>query len=281
MKCLSIQQPWASLIAHGIKDIENRTSKMLVPPQRILIHVGAKMRAPRLLDELPLCYEIPVEFAEQIGAFDRNAPLAKSSIIGYVDVIDIVEDSKSPWVQYAMEGEKPLYHYVLANAKLFKNPIRDIKGRLGVWEIPEITDDNLPETVDLPMVERNGDTLIIPCGDALWDQVSSWDEDTESLEFEFVLTLTDANIDILAPIDENESPNNPKYVVFKSKNGRLIETEFVSSLVDDMTYSDNGESIEYQDEAGNEYVAMEVSFIVKRCTRERENPNILYVPTLG
>lgn len=25
MKALSIKQPWASLIAHGIKDIENRT----------------------------------------------------------------------------------------------------------------------------------------------------------------------------------------------------------------------------------------------------------------
>ena len=27
MKALSIKQPWASLIAHGIKDIENRTWK--------------------------------------------------------------------------------------------------------------------------------------------------------------------------------------------------------------------------------------------------------------
>lgn len=25
MKAISIKQPWASLIAHGIKDIENRT----------------------------------------------------------------------------------------------------------------------------------------------------------------------------------------------------------------------------------------------------------------
>lgn len=264
MKCISIQQPWASLIAHGIKDVENRTSKMLVPPQRVLIHVGAKMRAPGLMNELPLCYEIPVQFAEEIGAFDRKAPLDKSAIIGYVDVVDIVEDSKSPWAQYAQESEKPLYHYVLANAKLFKDPILDVRGRLGVWEIPEITEDNLPETVDLPKVERNGDTLIIPCGDILWNQVHSWDEGNESSEFEFVLTLTDSNIDILAPIDENEVLNNPTYVVFKSRNGRRIETEFVSSFVEDITYSDSGEPIEYQDEAGNEYVAMKISFIVRR-----------------
>lgn len=56
MKCLSIQQPWASLIAYGIKDVENRTDRKLVPPQRILIHVGAKARGS--IDELPLAYSI-------------------------------------------------------------------------------------------------------------------------------------------------------------------------------------------------------------------------------
>lgn len=263
MKCLSIQQPWASLIAHGIKDIENRTSKMLVPPQRVLIHVGAKMRVPGLLNELPLCYEMPVQFAEEIGAFDRNAPLAKSAIIGYVDVVDIVDDSKSVWAQYAQEGEKPLFHYVLANAKLFKNPIDDVKGRLGVWEIPEITEDNLPETVDIPKVEREGDTLIIPCGDTLWNEVSGW-EDSGSSEFEFFLTLTNDNIDILSPIDKDDNPINPQNVIFKSKTGQSVEVEFVSSYVEEMKYSDNGETIEYVDEAGNEYVAMEIGIIVKR-----------------
>lgn len=264
MKCISIQQPWASLIAHGIKDVENRTSKMLVPPQRVLIHVGAKMRAPDLLNELPLCYEIPVEFAEQIGGFDRNEHLAKSAIIGYVDVVDIVEDSKSPWAQYAMEGEKPLYHYVLANAKLFKQHITNVKGRLGVWDIPEITEDNLPETVDIPKVERNGDTLVIPCGETLWNEVCGWDEDSEISEFEFFLTLTNENINILNPVDESGNPLDPKTIIFKSKNGRSIETDFVSSNVQEMTYSDSGEPIEYEDEAGNEFVAMEISFVVKR-----------------
>lgn len=263
MKCLSIQQPWASLIAHGIKDVENRTSKMLVPPQRVLIHVGSKMRSPELLNELPLCYEIPVQFAEEIGAFDRNAPLAKSAIIGYVDVVDIVDDSKSAWAQYAQEGEKPLFHYLLANAKLFKTPIADVKGRLGVWEIPEITEDNLPETVDIPKVERKDDTLSIPCGEALWNEVSEWG-DSDSIEFEFFLTLTNDNIDILAPVDSDGNPINPKNVIFKSRDGKIIETEFVSSYVEEMKYQDNGEIIEYVDEAGNEYVAMETGIIVKR-----------------
>lgn len=42
MKTISIKQPWASLIAHGIKDIENRTWKCSQKyiGQRVLIHVA-------------------------------------------------------------------------------------------------------------------------------------------------------------------------------------------------------------------------------------------------
>ena len=43
MKAITIKQPWASLIVHGIKDIENRTwpcpKKYL--GQRVLIHSSA------------------------------------------------------------------------------------------------------------------------------------------------------------------------------------------------------------------------------------------------
>ena len=42
MKAISIKQPWASLIAHGIKDIENRTWKCPKKylGQRVLIHAA-------------------------------------------------------------------------------------------------------------------------------------------------------------------------------------------------------------------------------------------------
>ena len=44
MKAISIKQPWASLIAHGIKDIENRTWKcpQKYIGQRVLIHASKK-----------------------------------------------------------------------------------------------------------------------------------------------------------------------------------------------------------------------------------------------
>jgi hypothetical protein len=45
----------------------------------------------------------------------------------------------------------------------------DVKGRLGVWDIPEIDENNLPETVDIPKIERKGKTLTYedPAGNEL------------------------------------------------------------------------------------------------------------------
>lgn len=42
MKALSIKQPWASLIAHGIKDIENRTWRTHFRG-KIYIHASGNM----------------------------------------------------------------------------------------------------------------------------------------------------------------------------------------------------------------------------------------------
>ena len=43
MKTISIKQPWASLIAHGIKDIENRSCRTNYRG-RVLIHAGVSKK---------------------------------------------------------------------------------------------------------------------------------------------------------------------------------------------------------------------------------------------
>ncbi len=260
MKCISIQQPWATLIAHGIKDIENRTSRMLVPPQRVLIHVGTRMRDPELLSYLPDCWDIYVQAAEEIGAFDREAPLPLSAIIGYVDIVDIVSDADSPWAQYAEEGEKPFLHYVLRNAKLFKQPILNVKGRLGVWDIPEITEDNLPETVDLPKITLEDGTLTIPCNDHMWQQALAWHNDPQGREFAMPLTLTPENAKLLT--DTDGYPIAPETIIFKSKDGRTIATNFVESYIAERTYEDTGEPVTYELPNGTEDTITDIFFAV-------------------
>ena len=51
MKAISIKQPWASLIAHGIKDIENRSWRTNYRG-RVLIHAGASKKEGWRLNDL-------------------------------------------------------------------------------------------------------------------------------------------------------------------------------------------------------------------------------------
>lgn len=121
MKAISIRQPWASLIAHGIKDIENRTWKcpQKYIGQRVLIHASNKPSGWR---------ELPLNFRQRDlskgFSFDN---LPKGSIIGSVVISDCVKNHPSVW------AEKGCWNWVLKDAVLFDKPIRDVKGKLGFW----------------------------------------------------------------------------------------------------------------------------------------------------
>lgn len=60
---------------------------------------------------------------------------ASQSIVGMVDLVDIVTKSESPWA----EKESP-YYWILKNAKFFRVPFLYVKGRLNLWDFdhPEL-----------------------------------------------------------------------------------------------------------------------------------------------
>jgi hypothetical protein len=51
------------------------------------------------------------------------------AIVGKVDIVNCVQDSKSPW---AIEG---MFHWILANPVLFEKPIINVEGRLGFFNV--------------------------------------------------------------------------------------------------------------------------------------------------
>jgi hypothetical protein len=262
MKALSIQQPWGSLIACGLKDIENRTSRMLVPPQRVLIHVGAKFRSLDL-DNLFLCWELPVRNAESIGQFDRDMAFSKSAIIGYVDVVDIVQNSQSVWAQYAPDSSpKQFQHYVLRNAHLFKEPILNVKGRLGVWDIPEIDENNLPETVDIPKFEVQGDTLVFPCNDNRWRIINNWlNSDEETLIIPYY--LLDDNLDLFIK-DKESYAHYPYKSLILTHKGESLKVNVTKIDVEDMYFSDTKERITFETPSGKICDAKEIIYEFSR-----------------
>lgn len=127
-KALSIKQPWASLIAHGIKDVENRTWKTHFRG-RIYIHSSAK-GVPNFTFTHEQHLAIPFEF---------DCPY--SAIIGEVDIVDCVINYDSIWAEKSdfdsYDDEAPssiIYNWVLENAELYDQPILNVKGKLSFWD---------------------------------------------------------------------------------------------------------------------------------------------------
>lgn len=150
MKALSIKPPWAYYIVYGIsygiavdnpdgsrsvvdsgkvilKDIENRNwplPKWFKLPQRVYIHVGKKA------DDIEDVMEFTVHKLELpawpiIMSYSKNLP--RGAIIGEVDIVDCVTESKSPWFVGS-------YGFVLRNPKPYETPI-PCKGKLGFFEV--------------------------------------------------------------------------------------------------------------------------------------------------
>ena len=135
MKALSIKQPWASLIANGIKDIENRTWKTNFRG-RIYIHASSKPASWNDLNS---------QQRKLVGISDCRQWDLYSAIIGEVDVIDCVINHESIWAEKISESDfqlsvilnvkpKPIYNWVLANAVFYDKPIFNAKGKLSFWE---------------------------------------------------------------------------------------------------------------------------------------------------
>lgn len=126
MEAISIKQPWASLIAKGIKDIENRTWKCPKKyiGQRVLVH-ASYIRSDK---DLSRDQNDNLTFNNLIYMVCPHYDLPRGAIIGSVLIADCVQNHPSVW------AEKGCWNWVLKDAILFDHPINNIKGKLGFWE---------------------------------------------------------------------------------------------------------------------------------------------------
>lgn len=130
MKAITIKQPWASLIVHGIKDIENRTwtcPKKYIG-QRVLIHASAKPdKEPYMIFNDTQSNAIDDFIMDVCGYYQQNG-----SIIGSIEIVDCVINHPSIW------AEKGVYNWVLSNPIIFESPIENVNGKLSFWDYPGI-----------------------------------------------------------------------------------------------------------------------------------------------
>lgn len=120
MKALSILQPWAWLIVHGHKDIENRSWPTRFRG-RFLVHAGKKWGREQEEDLARVRSQFP-----HLVIPDR---FDVGGIVGAATITDCVNDSASPW----FVGE---WGFVLSDAATC--PFVPYRGQLGWFDIPRV-----------------------------------------------------------------------------------------------------------------------------------------------
>lgn len=132
MLALSIRMPWAWLILHAGKDIENRDWATKVRG-RILLHAGKGMTRSEYEDGLATYQDALFErfgggLPEGLPELPDFETLERGGIVGSVEIVDCVSQSTSPW----FFGR---YGFVLARPKVV--PFIPYSGRLGFFDVPE------------------------------------------------------------------------------------------------------------------------------------------------
>ena len=125
LPCLSIRQPWAWLILHGGKDIENRdwpTKRR----GRVLIHAAKGMTREEWAGAWTFSHGTGAN-PKAVEAGLTFSSIARGGIVGSVEIVDCVEDSDSRW----FTGR---YGFVLRDPRPL--PFVPYRGALGFFGVP-------------------------------------------------------------------------------------------------------------------------------------------------
>jgi hypothetical protein len=156
IKAITIKQPWTWAVAHGGKDVENRTWATSYTGL-LAIHAGAAWAEEGACDRQVIaaaqasrdengCYDPPlhIEFEVGAGGIRRLRPTdpryVRSAIIAVAEVEDmgVCEGYCSLW---AIPGQ---HHWRLTNVRPLAQPV-PCKGRLGLWNLPDNVRDAVTE----------------------------------------------------------------------------------------------------------------------------------------
>lgn len=145
-RCLTVKNPWAYLIVHGIKDVENRTWKTNYRGN-VFIHASAQSVSPLEVLTREQFLAIDLHIMPMIDSYFET-----SRIIGSVEIVDCVLNTKSIWTAinkpssnkeevFGESVELGGYKWILRNPVVFEESILNVRGKLNLWkptfEIPD------------------------------------------------------------------------------------------------------------------------------------------------
>lgn len=234
MKAISIRQPWASLTAAGIRDIDisNRDTKYR---GSVLIVASSRRVGKDFGHDIPIDWYCRVRNAQALGFIPYDEEMPLSCVVGIAHLEDCnTLLQNSPWTA---EGN----NWVLKDAKLLANPIYGVKGKQGLFDVHEIEEEQLPVLINyghpcseyrdgifsISMTEHEIErqipnwllTLII-CGDNLAEPVIISNQGKLQLKEIKKLRLVSNSIEkeinvINAQIYKEEYPRSFQYIAFE------------------------------------------------------------------
>lgn len=122
---LAIRQPWAWLIIHGGKDVENRTWRTGFRG-RFLIHASLGMKDSEYLAACDFCR------ARGLTLPPPQDELRKGGVIGSVEIVDCVTNLESSWFEgpfgFVMRNPVALpFHRLKGSLAFFRHGITELK----------------------------------------------------------------------------------------------------------------------------------------------------------
>ena len=145
MKALSLWQPWASLIAHGLKEFETRSwgTNYRGP---LYIHAAARrnMRDERrVLQEMWLAWRAigrdtaPLEALGLLAGLPRGCLVAQCALVGC-----LVTDGTVPSLREGTMGNfaPGRFAWKLAAVRRLETPL-PVKGQQGLFDLPRLPDE--------------------------------------------------------------------------------------------------------------------------------------------
>lgn len=156
MRALTLTQPWAGLVASGIKLIENRPRPIIARsslPLRFAIHASRGLdeqvyhRILEIAPELATAHDSPPQVAIERPWFKLSQ--INSAVIGVATVVEIIDDRFASSKRLSWIGQRKLdpdqrrwffgpIGYVLADVVALERPVPR-PGALGFWTLDEDT----------------------------------------------------------------------------------------------------------------------------------------------
>ena len=138
MKALSIWQPWASLLAAGVKSYETRRWS---PPAdcyrtRIALHAGQSMVGMQLMDENPTFGALVDRLLGVDNPYQFGRIVAVASIAFVIDTDGTVGREVLPQEKLLGDWSPGRYAWRITEAIALPRPVR-CRGRQKLWRLPD------------------------------------------------------------------------------------------------------------------------------------------------